>query len=272
MAEVDFRFAFSLPPEKAVEYFQAKGMRLTFNWHEMLEQAHHQAFTVAKVTKLDVLQTIRDSVDKILTEGISQAEFIKQLQPQLENAGWWGKASYTAGDGTDVEYTMGSVRRLKTIYQTNASVPYAQGRYQAQLENVDAQPYLMYSAVLDGRTRPAHRALNGTVKPFDDIFWNYYTPPNGWRCRCYTISLSAEAAQRYGYEISYSTAADYQTRDIEIGTDKRTGEVRMGNVTTYTDHTGAKYSTDAGWNYNPAKTTYTPDLSKYDDDLRSAAR
>ena len=44
--------------------------------------------------------------------------------------------------------------------------------------------YFRYTAVLDGRTREAHRKLHGKTLPKTDKFWDTNYPPNGWGCRC----------------------------------------------------------------------------------------
>lgn len=51
-------------------------------------------------------------------------------------------------------------------------------------KNKHILPLLRYVTVGDDRVRPAHRLLEGVVRPVDDPFWNIYYPPNGWNCRC----------------------------------------------------------------------------------------
>ncbi len=51
-------------------------------------------------------------------------------------------------------------------------------------------PYLRYDTVGDARVRKSHQVLDGVVKHIDDPFWDTYAPPNGWRCRCVTTSVS----------------------------------------------------------------------------------
>lgn len=48
-------------------------------------------------------------------------------------------------------------------------------------------PNLKYITAHDERVRESHRALDGTVRPVDDPFWDVYYPPNGWNCRCKVI-------------------------------------------------------------------------------------
>ena len=45
-----------------------------------------------------------------------------------------------------------------------------------------------YHAVGDSRTRQTHLAQHGVCAPVDDPFWNEWTPPNGYNCRCWLIS------------------------------------------------------------------------------------
>lgn len=45
-----------------------------------------------------------------------------------------------------------------------------------------------YHAVGDSRTRQTHLAQHGVCAPVDDLFWNEWTPPNGYNCRCWLIS------------------------------------------------------------------------------------
>ena len=268
ITEHDLFIAFNLPPEKAVEYFQAKGYQITWDWHEMLERAHDTAFTVAKATNLEVLQTIRNEVDRIFTEGITHEEFERILEPKLKELGWWGKDVYLDVNGQPVEYTKGSRRRLDTIYQTNASVGYSTNRFNEQLENIDNQPYWEYTAILDGRTRPEHRELNGTVLRADDPFWANFYPPNGWNCRCRVQAHSEDAVARLGLK-PISSMGQLRTEIVYVGTDKRTGEMRQSEITVF-NHAGFEFKTDPGWNHNPAYNKYQPDLSKYDHDLVGA--
>lgn len=48
---------------------------------------------------------------------------------------------------------------------------------------------LQYRTVGDDHVRPEHAALNGTTLPFSDPFWEAYTPPNAWNCRCNIVQV-----------------------------------------------------------------------------------
>lgn len=66
------------------------------------------------------------------------------------------------------------------------------GEYQ---RNKKQFPNLKYKTQGDDRVRDEHRQLEGVIAPIDSPFWQKYYPPNGWRCRCYTVQ-TAEAPTR----------------------------------------------------------------------------
>lgn len=57
-------------------------------------------------------------------------------------------------------------------------------------ETANEYPYLEYVTANDEHVREEHRRLHGIILPVNDPFWNYYYPPNGWRCRCSTRKRS----------------------------------------------------------------------------------
>lgn len=90
-SQVDLSFAIGLPPEEAIAYFESKGYAIGFKWQDVWAEAHAKAFTVAGVTKLDVLTDIRGALDSALKTGETLSDFQQRLQPLLEAKGWWGK-------------------------------------------------------------------------------------------------------------------------------------------------------------------------------------
>uniref|UniRef100_UPI0018AC3C76 phage head morphogenesis protein n=1 Tax=Burkholderia pseudomallei TaxID=28450 RepID=UPI0018AC3C76 len=180
---VDLAYAIGLEPEKAIAYFESKGYQIGFRWQDVAAEAHAKAFTVAGVMKLDVLQDIRRALATSLKTGTTFDEFKQQLSPILERKGWLGQGMIVDPDTGEIEGKRLTPRRLQTIFQTNMQSAYMAGRYATQLEQVDTHPYWEYVAVLDSRTRPAHRALAGAIYRYDDPFWLTFYPPNGYRCR-----------------------------------------------------------------------------------------
>ena len=134
MPKVDLAYCMTLPPKKAVEYLKNKGYAVTWDWEELWQDAQAQAFTVAKATRLDILQDIRDAVEKALQEGKTLAWFEKELTPVLQAKGWWGRQEHVDGETGEVsQVQLGSPWRLQTIYRTNLQTAYMAGRYAEQL-------------------------------------------------------------------------------------------------------------------------------------------
>lgn len=65
---------------------------------------------------------------------------------------------------------------------------------------------LQYRDANDDEVRPEHHAMNGITLPSSDLYWTYYFPPNGWRCRCTAVQV-----RRGKYERTDSRIA------IEVG-------------------------------------------------------
>jgi SPP1 gp7 family putative phage head morphogenesis protein len=239
-----------LPPEEALRYFRAKGFKPSFAWQDVWQHEHAQAFTVAKAMRLDLLQDIRAAVDRALAEGRTLAQFQKELQPLLEEKGWWGRQQMIdPKDGKLKSVQLGSPRRLETIFNVNLRTSYAAGKW-AQVERLkQRRPYLRYVAVLDDRTRDEHRQWHGTVLPVDDPWWQSHYPPNGWNCRCTVQQLSDRDLDRFGYEVDDAPPPAPTT----AWQNPRTGEVVR-----------VPEGIDPGFGYNVGEAARFPDPAKYD--------
>lgn len=245
---VNLGYAFGLKPEKAIEYFESKGYKITWDWREQWQEAHTRAFTVAGVTKIDVLQDIRGALTDALNNGSTLAEFEKQLTPILQRKGWWGKQAQVDKETGEMFGKGLTPYRLKTIYQANMQSAYMAGRHQSMLENVESRPLWEYVAILDSRTRPSHRALDGKVFRYDDPFWDAFYPPNGFNCRCRVRARDADDLRAAGKYLSNGYG---RMEDVEVAVNRR---LDKATVTGYREPvTGNLFRPDAGWSYNPAK-------------------
>ena len=259
--EKPLAFRLDLPPKDAISYLESKGAKITFNWHEVWAEAQAKAFTVANVARLDVLEDIRGALLLAKTEGRTQKMFAKDLEPVLRAKGWWGKRTEVGADGKERQVQMGSPARLKLIYRQNMQTAYMAGRYKQMLENADNRPWWRYVAVLDQRTRPAHRLLDGRTFRHDDAFWSSHYPPNGWGCRCRVQALSETGLAREG--ITPESGAERMVqRGVEL-VDRRTGEATLRQVTGYKVGTATDSPTvwtDPGFSYNPGAAAYGLDM------------
>lgn len=231
----------ALPPEEAIRHFEAKGKKLSpsFAWQDVWQAEHAHQFTVAKSAGFDVLEDIHGATLAAMKDGTTFADFKKRLRPILQEKGWWGRKEVVdPATGERVVAQLGSPRRLQIIFDTNMRMSYATGRWE-QIQRVKAaRPYLRYSAVMDGKTRPEHRAWHGTVLPVDHPWWNTHYPPNGWRCRCSIQQLGQADLDRYDYKVSDQAPAS-PTRTYQS---PRTGEV-----------VEVPSGIDPGFAYNPGR-------------------
>lgn len=255
-APIDLNFALRLSPPEVAAYLQRQGYELSFNWFDVWQEANARSFTVAKVASLDVLQAIHDVVKRIVTDGITERDFIRQLTPELQKLGWWGVQEVELDDGTTRKVQQGSPRRLRAIYETNLQTALSVGRYKQQITASRLRPFWQYQTLDDQRVRLTHAALHQRVFRADDPIWRTIYPPNGFGCRCSVRSLSLRRLEREGLVVESSEG---KTRTVlrEAGVDKVTGEVVMKPVTVVTlkDAFGndVVFSNDPGWNYNPGE-------------------
>lgn len=214
------KYLLTLPPQQIVEWYKNKGYKFSWDWQEVWQEQHARAFTVAKAMKLDILQTIKDEVDKIFSQGITYEQFKKDLEPILKRLGWWGRVKASDVPGYDPKsgidpnkiVELGSPRRLRTIYQTNANVAYSAGRYKMMIANAENRPYWQYKQI-DRRTkRKSHSYYADKVFRYDDPIWDTIYPPSDWNCGCYVIPLTAAEVEARGLKIS--NGSDFQIKNI----------------------------------------------------------
>lgn len=257
MNKVDLSAVFGMPPEKAIEYFQSKGYAITWSWRDLWQEAQAKAFTVAKVLNTDILNDIRSALDDALKNGTTLRDFQKSLTPVLQAKGWWGKIEHVDTlTGEVSQAQLGSPRRLKTIYQTNMQTAYMAGRYRSMMESADSHPYWQYVAVLDGRTRPTHRAMNGRVFRYDDALWGAMYPPNGFNCRCRVSAISESEVKREGIVVE-SSADRLIDHDIRL---KDGSTVQVKALRIKLDGQDKLFAPDAGWSYNPGRAVFGNDV------------
>ena len=155
----DIKAVFGMTPEAAVAYLKQKGIAVSWDWQDMLDDAHATAFTVAKTAKMDVLSDIYSAVVDAAEQGRTLEEFSRELAPVLQRKGWWGRQEVKNPEGETQSVQLGSPHRLKTIYLTNMQSAYMAGRYAEMMDSIDTHPYWQYVAINDSRTSETHRFL-----------------------------------------------------------------------------------------------------------------
>lgn len=229
---------FGHPPEIAISYLENKELIPTKAWHEIRDETHNRAFTVANLARIDLLGDIQQSLIDAQKKGLTLEQWRENITPTLKNKGWWGK---------DLEgKEMGSPWRLETIYRTNLQASYMAGRRHEMLQATDTHPFWRYVSIMDGKTRPTHRALHGRVMRADDPAWNTIFPPCGFNCRCRVSPMTAGSVERGGYKVESSEG--YLSTEI--------ANVGYANSATVTKlklpSMEVPFKTDAGFNAAPS--------------------
>lgn len=252
-AAVEFK---ALPPEEAIAFFRQKGYRTSFSYLDMMHRAHSEAFTVAGVARLDVLEDIRAAVAEGLEKGTTLADFKEEMKRRLSAKGWW-EPKEVADDATGETKIVDLTRswRLRTIFNTNMRTSYAAGQWTRIQRTKEALPYLVYQAVGDDHTRPLHRKWGGVdtgkpvCLPVDHPWWKTHFPPCDWNCRCHVLQMTAGMLKRRGWSV-WDEPPDDGPPTIFVN--RRTGE-----------RSQVPPGIDPSFAYNPGDGAWFPDPARY---------
>ncbi|MEX0732851.1 MAG: phage minor head protein [Aquisalimonadaceae bacterium] len=184
-------------PKDALDYFNAKDLRVGFSYQDVWREEHAHAFTVAKAMQVDLLDDMRTAVQAALESGQTYREFARDLTPTLQKKGWWGRGEVTDPvTGEVIEAQLGSPRRLRTIYRANMRSARAAGQWQRAQRSKGTQPFLLYLLGPSEEHRPEHVGWAGTLLPVDHPWWRDHYPPNGYGCKCHVRQVSRREAER----------------------------------------------------------------------------
>lgn len=180
-----------LTPTQAVDYLRRRNKTTqTYGWQDLWQQEHAQQFTISRLTRTDLMQSLQDQITKNVNGDLSRRDFMRDGKALLEKAGWWGTVEVVDPATGEVLKTTFDSARLKLIFDTNVSMAYAAGQWDRIQKTKRTHPYLRYITQHDDKVRPAHRAWDNVTLPVDDPFWRTHFPPCGWRCRCRVVSVS----------------------------------------------------------------------------------
>lgn len=213
--------------EEAMKFIEDK-VSITSKEYQMLSnQCKNLAFTVSGYTELQILEEFKVELLKAIENGTTMEQFKSNMNTFLEEKGYKGMLPYKA----DI------------IFRTNMLTAFSVGHYESMTDKtvIKARPYWMYQTAGDGHVREEHQAMDGKVFEATDSIWNTWYPPNGYKCRCTVVSLSPEDVKRKGLDIE---------NDYPRILDMDTGELKP-------------IMPDKGFETNPAKKDFKPDLKGY---------
>jgi hypothetical protein len=151
--------------DEAIDAFRETAPAFDAAFDEIRSAASSRAFTIAGVTRADVVASVWRAMDVAIASGEAMATFRAAVLPALASA--WG----VSGDK--------AAPRVETIFRTNAAVAYNAGRYRQARhpDTVRLRPIWRFDALLDGRTSSICRTCHGTTLPADHPRCRYANLP-----------------------------------------------------------------------------------------------
>lgn len=223
MAQIELE---PLPHRSAIEYFRSKGYAhqlQRFHHLDHFREEHARNWVVAKAMRDDISQAIRAEFDRAFSEGRTLDQFQADLAPRLQEMGWWGKSMMedpVTGEMEEVQ--LGSMNRLRVIFDTNMRTAHAAGHWASIQRTKRAFPYLQYIQIERPTKRHDHARFHNKIWGVDDPIWLRIYPPNGYFCGCTVIQRTEGWMKRNGRVVD-----DPIDLDEEEWTHKRSGEVHM---------------------------------------------
>ena len=156
-------------------------------WDAASDAARLKAYMITGDLTEDTVSRVRDILSEDIDSGTSLRSFKARLGDVLEKSGI-GPA------------------RVETIYRTNVQGAFRDGRETLATDPIVSElfPYQAYLPIDDKRTRDTHfrlgkLGLDGTgIYRRDDPFWDRFTPPWDYNCRCGARLMTIAAAARAG--------------------------------------------------------------------------
>ena len=237
----DLGFAFSLPPERAVRYFESLGYRVPADWADRADTARAKAQTIAGIYRQDVVGEVYAAMGDAARNGTPFAAWREDVVKRFGVKGWHlDKAGDVLGTGL-------TRARMETVYRTNMQNAFMAGRWQELQANKAYMPWLQYTAVMDNRTRPRHRELHALIYHIDDPFWDYFYPPNGFNCRC---TVTAYSQRDMDKRELLANSSEGKLEDVELLVNKRGDTVPAKSIRL---PNGQRFSADRGFEGNVGK-------------------
>lgn len=161
-----------LPFEEAIDWLKNKVSMPTDAWDQLWQEFQDYAFTIAGVTRAELLDDIQSQLVKAMEDGTGIHQWKRDFKKLAAEQGWTPDPKAFAP------------WRVELILQQNLRNAYAAGRWQQINDPVVAKnrPYLQWRHRDSVNPRPAHKALHNKVFPLSDPLWSVCFPPNGFGC------------------------------------------------------------------------------------------
>lgn len=218
---------------EALEFLEQKRALSKEEYLKLEDMARAKAFTVGGYTSAEILEEFLRELKLAVEEGTTLTTFRERMNQFLERNGYDGINPWKA----------------ENIFRTNLQTAYNAGHYRRMTSPnlLRNRPYWKYVTAGDNKVRESHAEMDGRVYRADDPIWNTWYPPNGFKCRCTVVSMTADQVERAGLRV-------YDRPPFEIS---REGKVKV-------------IFPDKGFSVNPARVIWKPDLRQLSPEVKSA--
>jgi SPP1 gp7 family putative phage head morphogenesis protein len=224
---------------EAAERLRRKAALKRDEFDQLSARQRRHAFTMAKVNNARLLQQIKNKLRAAIDKGVPYADFRRQVEDLFDRKGLPRPA----------------LHRIQLVFRMQAQQAYSDGRREVldSKEVSNAFGYRMYKTVGNGtpgvrNVRPDHAVLHNKIFKWNDPFWDRFTPPWDYNCRCTFIALTeGQVKARRGIVWTWKGGA------VTPLTDKRPKPIKVKPTKGFSSRRNEKL-----------------DLSGLDEDLRQA--
>ncbi|MDR3723274.1 MAG: phage minor head protein [Terracidiphilus sp.] len=173
-------FSFDLPDDKSAELIAQLTPVTRQLFDGLTAQYRRDAFTMAGVSDVRLIQKIRDALAETARKGETIDDWKKAVAQLTSEAGVEDLNAFT----------------LDTAFQTAMQKAYSAGRLEQMQEPhmIDALPFWQYWTAGDMRVRPGHAQLDGFLARAIDPVWRRIYPPWDFGCRCSVVNVPEDEA------------------------------------------------------------------------------
>jgi SPP1 gp7 family putative phage head morphogenesis protein len=198
-----------MPAEEARRKFADKAAVTDETFERLSTAARNAAFRIAKVHSARLIQRAQKIIERSIEQGTSWRDARIALLKEFDTEG----------------IPRPSLAHLRTVFNQNVDTAYNDARREVldEPEMREAFPYRQYLTVGNGTpgvngVRATHAALHGLIFRSDDPFWDRFTPPWEWGCRCMIVPVTDNQVK--GRRVR---DAEYVDKKIRVAGEKRRG-------------------------------------------------
>lgn len=147
-----------------MHYFSKKTTTVTHSWKEWIPCMQARGFTIVGITDIEILDAIRLYLDDNYCNGKSLRDCLNELTPLFLAHGLLNKKCI-------------STKKIEKLYKLHMSYAFAQQIYKELVDDGARAPWWQFIAVLDSKTNPVERFLDGKIFHFQNPIWKIIFPP-----------------------------------------------------------------------------------------------